>query len=179
MDTTYKFIEWPSVLLARFGGIAMGLMMLHLTADVLAKYFLNKPLDGTLEMVSAYYMVAVSFLPLAFVSHNEGHIRVELFTRALPDRVNHRIDAIVGGVTVAYVTLLAYGGYAEAVRRTRMNDVVETSTDFFIVWPSRWMVPLGYGLMAVYMIWRIVAELEAAAGRRGPVGKSDPTHSAD
>ncbi len=44
--------------LACFGGV---LMMVHITIDVIGRVVFNNPFDATIEVVSAYYMVAVSF----------------------------------------------------------------------------------------------------------------------
>lgn len=177
MDSALRLIDRPAVLLAWIGGVAMALMMLHLTADVLMKYFFSAPIDGTLEVVASYYMVAVSFLPLAYVTHHEGHIKVELFTRNLPQPKVLRMEGVVGFVAVFYVGLMVIGGIDEAIRRTRIGDVVETTVDMMEIWQSRWMVPIGAGLMLVYLVWRIAADFLAAAGRRPPVEGGNPEHA--
>ena len=46
----------------------MVLMMGHIVADVAMKYALNDPIDGTTEVVAAYYMTAIVFLPIAYVA---------------------------------------------------------------------------------------------------------------
>ena len=72
--------------LAFLGGIAVVLMMLHICADVIAKYVFNSPIPGTLEIVSNYYMVATVFLPLALVERKNAHIAVEILSQHLPTR---------------------------------------------------------------------------------------------
>ena len=58
-------------------------MMLHIVAGIFSRHALGEPLGGVTEIVSVYDMVAVTFLPLAYVTHQNAHISVELFTRAL------------------------------------------------------------------------------------------------
>ena len=67
-------------LLTFSGGVLVMAMMLHIVADVLSKWLFNFPLDGTLEIVSHYYMVGLIFLPLAFVQQKGSHIVAEIFT---------------------------------------------------------------------------------------------------
>ena len=43
-------------------------MMLHVSADVTGRYLLRRPIDGTTEIVSAYYMVIVAYLPWAYLA---------------------------------------------------------------------------------------------------------------
>ena len=47
-------------------------MMLHITADVVGKFVFNRPLPGTIPIVSQYYMVIAAFLPLAMVEKLSG-----------------------------------------------------------------------------------------------------------
>ena len=79
-----NWIGIPTNTCALFAGILIILMMIHVAVDVFCRIVLNAPLYGTLEIVAGYYMVAVVFLPLAYVSGGEGHIFIELFTSKLP-----------------------------------------------------------------------------------------------
>src|SRR3546814_20205192 len=51
-------------------------MVLHIVADVMARYLFNQPLAGTIEVVSNWYMVGVAFLPLAYVQWHREHLIV-------------------------------------------------------------------------------------------------------
>ena len=55
-------------------------MAVHVIADVSARYLFNQPLPGTIEIVSLYYMVAVIYLPVAYVQSRRQHIVVTQFT---------------------------------------------------------------------------------------------------
>ena len=70
-------------------GVFVVVMMLHIVADVLAKWLFNYPIVGTLEIVANYYMVALIFLPLAYVQRAGGHIIVEVEERPKDD--DHQI----------------------------------------------------------------------------------------
>jgi hypothetical protein len=52
-------LDRPGNLLTTVEAIVMGLMALHVVAYVLSKWLFNYPLDGTLEIVGAYYMVGL------------------------------------------------------------------------------------------------------------------------
>lgn len=158
MQGFFKFVDLPSGLMTRFSGLVIMLMMVHITADVAAKYILNSPIEGTLEIVAAYYMVIVVFFPLAYVSHHEGHIKVELFTRGLRERSILRLDAVIAVVGVLYMGLLAVGAVQEAVFKTSIRDTWETADGVLEVWPSRWLVPVGCAAMAIYLIYRSAAD---------------------
>ncbi|MDP6645502.1 MAG: TRAP transporter small permease subunit, partial [Rhodospirillales bacterium] len=77
-----KLIDSPSNWLVAVAGISTMMMMLHVTTDIVTKFVFNYQIEGTIEFVASYNMVIIVFLPLAYVAAHEGHIIVELFTRA-------------------------------------------------------------------------------------------------
>ena len=64
--------------------VAGVLMMLHVTIDVLSRTLFNSPLPGTGEITATYYMIAVAFLPLAWVTLRDEHVTADIFVSALP-----------------------------------------------------------------------------------------------
>ena len=126
------------------------LMMLHIAVDVFCRNVLNAPIPGTVETVSAYYMVAIAFFPLAYISRSEGHIFVELFTRGLTGRGQAWLDLVVSLVTGAYIVIFAWQSTEVALDKTGEGEVWETATGFMAVWPSRWFLTVGLAAMAIY-----------------------------
>jgi TRAP-type C4-dicarboxylate transport system permease small subunit len=145
--------------LACFGGV---LMMVHITIDVIGRVVFNNPFDATIEVVSAYYMVAVSFLPLAYISRHEGQIIVELFTRKLRKRPMLRLELLVNVVTLAYLLLFAWQTTLGAIERSISNEMWETAAGFLEVWPSRWLLPAGLIVMALFVLFRILEDFRGA-----------------
>ena len=133
-------------------GVAMTAMMLHIVLDVCLKLLFNDPIDGTTEIVAAYYMVSTVFLPLAYVSFTEGHLIVQLFTGSMTGRRLDLLTAFTGLVTLAYLLFVILCTAEEAVLRTRDGEAWETSVDLVAVWPSRWLLPIGLGAMALVVL---------------------------
>lgn len=153
--------------LAIAGGVALVLMMLHIVADVATKYLFNDPIDGTTEIVAAYYMVAVVFLPLAYVTVAEGHLIVELFTARMRGRPLAALVGCAGLVTLAYLSFFIYYTGVEAVRRTREGEAWETSVDLVAIWPSRWFLTVGLAAMALYVALALVRHFGGGSGEPG------------
>lgn len=154
-----KQIRTIGGVLAIIGGVAIVFMMLHIVADVAMKYLLNDPIDGTTEIVAAYYMVSAVFLPLAYVAFTSGHLVVELFTRRLRDYPLRLLIGFTGLATLAYLIFVMYHTAVEAVRRTKEGEAWETSVDLLAVWPSRWLLPIGLAAMAIYVLFHAVHQL--------------------
>ena len=68
MQRLLQWLEYPIHALLWLGMLAAVFMMFHVSADVVGRTVFNHPLEGTTEMVSAYYMVAVSYLPWAWIA---------------------------------------------------------------------------------------------------------------
>ena len=156
-----KIPESLGRILAIFGGVAIVMMMVHIVTDVVLKHLLNDPIDGTTEIVAAYYMVSTVFLPLAYVTFTEGHLIVELFTSKLSGRPLRLLTAISGVATIAYLLFLIYCTVDEAILRTLDGEAWETSVDLVAVWPSRWLLPVGMSAMAIVVAAQTVRWLRA------------------
>lgn len=136
------------------------LMMLHISVDVLLRYLFSQPLTGTIEIVSAYYMVAIIFLPLAKVTLTKSHIVVDLFTRKFSKRMIARLDTVNGAVTVCYLALIVFATSIEAWAQTSIGEVWQAGAEEISVWPTRWLVPAGTLLMCSATILVMVSTVK-------------------
>ena len=175
MDKLEKLIEGPTKLLALLAGIATVVMMLHVTADVTTKYLFNYQIQGTIEFEASYNMVMIVFLPLAYLVCHEGLIKVELFTRGLPDRALSKLDGAMGVVTFLFMSAFTWLTAVEAIGRTVEGEVQLTGDDVLIIWPSRWFLPIGGGVMAACVLIRLIKDFRRPAGDR-PEALTAPRH---
>ncbi len=166
MYTEKKWIQNPINGMTALGGIIMVLMMIHIVADVIGRMVFNHPLEGTTEIVSGYYMVTVIFFPLAYVTHNEGHIMVELFTRGLPRRRLAMLEAVIATVCLCLLIWFTWESFVEAWSSFLDNEEWETADDLITIWPSRWLLPVGLLVMAFYLAFRIADDARTAVSGR-------------
>jgi TRAP-type C4-dicarboxylate transport system permease small subunit len=162
-----RLIDWLSNAMLVLGGIVILMLMLHICADVAGKYFLNKPITGTLEIVSRYYMVACVFLPLAFVQIQRQHLTVEMFTMRLSKRRLAGLDGAVALAGVVYVGLLTWLVYGHAVSATRDREILSLTFYDLPAWPSRWILPVSFGLFTLVLIAQAINDLRFAFTGRG------------
>lgn len=135
-----------AVISAAIAGLALLLMMAQTVIDVVLRAGFNRPIEGNLEVVSLYYMVAVVFLPLALVELKQEHISVDLFVSALSPRVQSGFYVFSQIVALAFLSLLFYRTLVDALHATRIDAVVMGSA-LLIIWPAKWMLPIGFGAM--------------------------------
>ena len=137
IDRLLRWLEWPIQLLLWIALLAGFLMMLHVSADVTGRSFFGRPLEGTTEIVSAYYMVIVAYLPWAYLARNDTHISVDILTQLMPVKVAFWLDIAVKILVVVYLSLFIYQTGSQAIGQTRIHEVWQAGTIFIPVWPSR------------------------------------------
>jgi TRAP-type C4-dicarboxylate transport system permease small subunit len=154
-----QFERWLSRLssLAAFAaGLAMFAMMVQVSMDVACKYLLNKPITGTLSTVANYYMVALVFLPLGIVTRDHEHLSIELFTRTLSAKRLALVNAAAGILAVAFVATMFYQSAEEAARVVSFWPSWQAAFWDFKAWSAHWFVPIGTGLMVVYLTIHVI-----------------------
>ncbi len=172
MGGIVRIFDRVALAAAWIGGVATVLMMLHITADVTGRTVFNSPITGTVEIVSAYHMAALSFLPLAYIARRRGHIIVELFTQGLRWRARSLVDGFVAILTFVYTSVFTWKAIEIAIDKTHIREAKEAGIGFVEIWPARWVVALGFGLMAVAVLIQCLHDLRA--GISGVQGPEDP-----
>ena len=153
LEKTEKLLGRTANFFANIGGFFIFLMMMHICADVFLKYAFNSPIDGTLEIVSAFYMTTIVFAPLMAVTLFEGHISVTLFTALLKPR-SMRITILIVSVFCLLVTAyMTYAGIDQALRKMTAGESWETSSGCIAIWHARWSYPVGVGLACAAFAW--------------------------
>lgn len=150
MQTVERYLNHGLLAMMIVAAAALGLMMFHITLDVFFRYAFNRPFAETVDVVAYYYMIAVVFLPLAFVERRSEHIEVELFTQHLPVRVRNLLFIAARLFAVAFFGVLAWQTYLDAlgymaIREAPMGSRIE-------IWPSRFLLPLSFVVLMVTML---------------------------
>ncbi|MCC6001245.1 MAG: TRAP transporter small permease [Pararhodobacter sp.] len=143
------------------GALCEVLKMLHVTADVIGRYFFNAPLTGTIVIVAHFYMVILVFLAIGVAEEKRAHISVEIVSDLLPKVAQTGLGVFSGILTVGVISLVMIGGYTEAVTQTRRGATMEQGSALISVWPGYWAVPIGAGLMIAIAGYRVVTTIAA------------------
>ncbi len=138
--------DWVAKLALTLAALFLLLMALHVSLDVALRYLFGKSFPGTLEVVSFYYMVAVVFLPLAYVELKREHISVDVLVGRLPASLQLLLYLFACSLGLLYFGMLCYQSYLDAMRATTRMETAMANFRFYL-WPSRWALPVGFGAM--------------------------------
>jgi len=161
--TIGRALKWTVDGATILGGLAVVLMMLHVTADVLLRKLFAAPLPGTLAVVSNYYMVILAFVPLALAERRRAHIAVEVLVERLPERLKHWLEQVVLLPVGAALAIFAWRTWDIAGDKLESGASLVQGTASIVVWPSYYALPLGAGLMLLIVVYRLTVTLTGAA----------------
>lgn len=158
-------LEWLSQALLTVTVFPVLAMMVHVTLDVVLKYTISMPIQGTLEITAYYYMVSIVVLPMAFVELTRQSIAVDLFYQMMPGSLKIATTAFV-----LIVCALGYGGLAfvawpDALEALAKHEIVMGTVNIYI-WPARFLLPFALFmamLVCLYHLFKLATDAEARA----------------
>ena len=141
------------------GGAAIALMMIHITADIIARFFINKPLPGTITFVAHYYMIIAIFLPLAYTEQCRASISVELISGFFSAKMNKFVD-MFGSLFVSITAfLITYVSWGVALKNFSSKTSVMQGDFTIPTWPSYFILCFGAGLLGIYCLVKFLRYL--------------------
>jgi len=161
LDRFDKFLGVFVVGFAWLGGFAVVALMLHIIADVFLRYFFNSPLPATIEIVSYWWMIMIIFPAVAWTQRRKEHVEVTLVTDLMPEQ--HRVVVAIFArlLTMATVAALAYYGWLAALEQWHRGEIAMGSITI-LIWPMRFMVPLGMGMFFLQLAVDLVRDIQLA-----------------
>lgn len=134
--------------------------------DVVATQLLHRAIPGAVELSEAALAV-LTFLGLAQVQRQRGHITIDLFTQRLSAVWARRMLIVSSIIELAFMVALAAASWALALRSFRLK---ETAIGYlsFPLYPGKALVFLGIVLATVELGRQTVGLL---AGRKAVEGR--------
>jgi TRAP-type C4-dicarboxylate transport system permease small subunit len=128
-------------------------MMMLTTVDVFLRYFFDRPILGSIELVELF-MVSIAGLSLAWCTWRSGHIRVDLLLGLFSKKTNRVIDIVNYIFTAAICGLIVPSliwRYSEGVKMDVRTYVLRIPEGPFVL-----LLSFGYLLMLSVLIIQIV-----------------------
>ena len=140
--------------------IALLAMMLLTTADVFFRYFFDKPILGSIEIVELL-MVSVAGLGLAWCTLKSGHIRVDILISMFSKKTNRILDIINFVFTAAICGFMVPSLVWRYIEDTKMD--IRTYVLNIPEGPFVLLLCFGYLLMFIVLIIKIVKSVSGGS----------------
>ncbi len=146
---TRSGIEGFSKIMAVIASIVLGAMMLLTLGDVAGRYFFNRPIKGTWELVGLLLVFAGTW-GLAYCQIRRSHIRVDILLARFPRRVKAFVNFVTYLVGSAGFGLISWQVFLMA-RNYYINDYV-SDTLGVPLFPFMLGLTIGAGLIALVLL---------------------------
>lgn len=134
------------------GTVILALMILQISLDAFLRTLFSTPLPATVEIVSNYYMVALSFLPIALAERRGRQIEATFIYDALPRPLKVAARMLARGLGVVIYALLTWQTTLDALTKTRIHAYVIAGSHQVPIWPGYWLMPLSFGLLVIALL---------------------------
>ncbi|MCG7985174.1 MAG: TRAP transporter small permease [Candidatus Thiodiazotropha lotti] len=139
-------------LLNLIGGIAIFLLVILATINVLGRWLFSMPIDGYVDWVEQA-MAFIAFLGIAYTKRLGGHIRMDILIGQLHGRLLWFAELFSVVLMLLVTLVLIYGSY---LHFWRAYDIGDSSLDINLpTWPAKLVVPLALSVLALRLILQI------------------------
>ncbi len=128
---------------------ALFVMVLLVFVDVFLRYFFNRPITASSELIELM-MVSVVFLGVAYTHLHKGHIKIDLIVNLLSQRAQVTINSITSFLNVGLFGLITW---QSALNALEFSDVGLTTYILRMpVSPFAFLVPFGCLLLTLLLL---------------------------
>lgn len=140
------------------GGLAIFLLVLLATTNVLGRWLFSLPVDGYIDWVEQF-MAFIAFLGIAYTKRMGGHIRMDILISHLHGRFLWFVEMISAVLMLLVTLVLIYGSYLHFWRAYSIGD---SSLDIHLpTWPAKLVVPFALTVLALRLVLQIWAYTRA------------------
>lgn len=148
--TALKYLSYIS-------GVALILVAVICTADAISANFFHKSITNATDFVT-YLNIPVVFFAIAFVQVERGHTHIDLLMDKFPKIVQKIIMFLSYLLGCAISTFISWRGFVLMLDKLEKVAKAGSSRTSFVVWPFALVVAIGFGLLAIAMLWSAIRE---------------------
>jgi len=147
---------WPDRLVKRvtravhwFGVFFILAMMLLTAADVVGRYFFNKPIYGAFEITELMLPIA-AFCGMAYAAVTKAHISVDTIVERLSPRGQARLGSITSLASLFFFALLSWQSVAQSNLQRVRGDIYGLIEP--VTWPFPLVIAAGSALVCLVVL---------------------------
>jgi TRAP-type C4-dicarboxylate transport system permease small subunit len=155
-----RTLWWCSRALSIVAVLALTLLLIQTVADVAMRAITGGPIQGNLEIMSAYHMVLLTFLPLGLLEMRREHITVDLMVRAFGPTARRVIETVAYLIAAGFYALMLYRTGHVALDAWSVGELLMTAV-IVPIWPVKFVLPLGFLLALATVLlhaWQVATD---------------------
>jgi len=145
-----RLINRAAVALGTVSAACLVLLMLLTFGDVIGRYFFDAPITFTVE-VTELLMGLVILLGLGLTTLNEGHIAVDIITRAFPPALRRLQTFFARICVIGFLAVITWQLFEQTI--LVFNDGLFTQIMGIPVYPFAAVMTVGAGFGCLIGLW--------------------------
>lgn len=141
--------------------VMLFVLMLVVVADVSLRYLFNAPLSWSYDTISLFLLPGVFFLSVSYTLSTHGHVSVDILHNYVSQRTRYVFEVLTSAIAAPAFVFIAWIAaqktWNDWVLGTYLTSGLEVPT-----WAVSFLLPLGFGLLAVRSllnVWGYLATL--------------------
>jgi TRAP-type C4-dicarboxylate transport system permease small subunit len=98
-------------------------LMLLTSAEVVGRGLWSRPIPGTME-ISSYLLSIFILLGLAYTQQVKGHVRVNMLTSRLPERLRLGLEIFTTLLSILIVAIICWQGWVIGMEERSVSDML-------------------------------------------------------
>lgn len=148
MKSILQFLEKSSTLVA---SVCLLVTMLLISADAVARYVFHSPIPWTMDVVSYYFMVVISYLAISDTFRHGDHIQLDLFLNRMGPRTKVASGLICSFLAACVFVVIALGSTLSMIASFQASEFL-TGYVNWPVWLSYLPISVGSALLSLRLI---------------------------
>ncbi len=125
MDAILRTVEHVAATLALVAGVAIAVLAVLITIDIVGRDFFGASIQGTDE-IGGYVLAFVGSLGMALTLLRRGHPRIELFFRFFPQVLRDVLHVLAQVSMAAFAVFMAWHAWGELQTTLRFGAITNT-----------------------------------------------------
>lgn len=149
--------------LARIASFVLALLAVMTFVDVIGRYFFNSPFTFTVE-ITELAMGLIVYLGVGLITHENGHISVDVVTLRLSERVRGLFEVVTNALALAFLCFMVWQVWLRAQDIYLKGDI--TAVWHVPIWPVVFVMAAGSVFFLTGVFLHLLRALERASGRQ-------------
>ena len=151
--------ELITLWLARIATGALALIAVVTLCDVVARKVFNRGFTFTVEMTEMA-MALIVFLGVGLVTHQRGHIVVDVVTLRLSERARVWLGLVTNILSLGFVLIMVWRLWLQAAFITSKGDTTPILN--FPLWPIAYVIAVGSLFLVTGLILHVLDSVDRA-----------------
>ncbi|MBW1998002.1 MAG: TRAP transporter large permease subunit [Deltaproteobacteria bacterium] len=155
-NTIDRFVSPLSRIMDMVGRVVLASMVILITSDVVLRYFFNRPIKGSYELVE-FMMVVLVYLGLAYTQTRKAHVAVSLLTIKLSKAQSAVVSSVTNFLCLAIFLVVTWRCALQA--ETLRSSGTSSDTLFIPNYPFMWVVVFGSFVLCMVFLKDTITSL--------------------